>query len=81
VQGPYDPNVTTVHLGQFSRETANEIAGELEAAGITWWYKEPGWLASLWEYGVRLFVDKTRVPEAKEIAARVTKERAGETGS
>jgi hypothetical protein len=70
-QGPYDPNVTTVHLGQFSRETANAIAGELEAAEIVWWYKEPGWLSSLWEQGVRLFVDKERVAEAKEIVARL----------
>jgi hypothetical protein len=71
-QGPYDPNVTTVHLGQFTRETANAIAGELEGAGIVWWYKEPGWLSSLWEQGVRLFVDKDRIAEAKEIVGRVT---------
>ena len=68
-------HVSTVHLGQFSRETANEIAGELEAAGIVWWYKEPGWLAQVWEYGVRLFVDKARLPEAKEIAARIVARR------
>jgi hypothetical protein len=67
--------VTTVHLGQFTRETANEIAGELEAAGIIWWYKEPGWLASVWEYGVRLFVDRSRLREAKEIAARIVARR------
>jgi hypothetical protein len=67
--------VTTVHLGQFTRETANEIAGELEAAGIVWWYKEPGWLASVWEYGVRLFVDRSRLPEAKEIAGRIVARR------
>ena len=73
---PSDPNVSTVHLGQFSRETANEIAGELEAAGIVWWYKEPGWLSSLWEYGVRLFVDKQRLTEAQEIARRVVEGRS-----
>jgi hypothetical protein len=76
-QGPYDPTVTTVHLGQFTRETANAIAGELEAAEIVWWYKEPGWISSVWEQGVRLFVDKKRLEEAKEIVARVT----GEGGS
>jgi hypothetical protein len=76
---PHDPNVTTVHLGQFTRETANEIAGELENAGIVWWYKEPGWLSSVWELGVRLFVDKHRLAEAKEIADRVSAERSGET--
>jgi hypothetical protein len=68
---PTDPNVTTVHLGQFTREHANAIAGELEAAGIVWWYKDPGWLSSLWERGVRLFVDKERLPEARRIAERV----------
>jgi hypothetical protein len=66
---------STVHLGQFTRETANEIAGELEARGISWWYKEPGWLSQVWEQGVRLFVDKRRLPEAKEIADRVVAER------
>ncbi len=67
--------VTTVHLGQYTRETANEIAGELEAAAIVWWYKEPGWLSTVWERGVRLFVDRERLPEAKEIAARVVASR------
>ena len=71
-QGPYDADVTTVHLGQFTRETANAIAGELAGAGIVWWYKEPGWLSSLWEKGIRLFVDQERLDEAKEIVARVT---------
>jgi hypothetical protein len=68
--------ISTVHLGQFTRETANEIAGELEGAGIVWWYKEPGWIAQAWEFGVRLFVDKKRLVEAKAIAARITAERA-----
>jgi hypothetical protein len=66
---------TTVHLGHYSRETANEIAGELEAAGITWWYKEPGFLSQVWEYGVRLFVDKSRLAEAKAIAERIVAAR------
>lgn len=70
-----DARVTTVHLGQYTRETANEIAGKLEEAGIIWWYKEPGWLSQVWEYGVRLFVDKTRLPEAKAIAERIVAAR------
>ena len=71
-----DPGrVTTVHLGQYTRETANEIAGELESAGIIWWYKEPGWLSQVWEYGVRLFVDKKRLKEAKAIAERIVAAR------
>lgn len=64
--------MTTVHLGQFSREAANEIAGELEGRGITWWYKEPGFFSQIWEFGVRLFVDRERLPEAKEIAERIS---------
>ena len=67
--------VTTVHLGQYTRETANEIAGELEKAGIVWWYKEPGWLSQVWEFGVRLFVDKSRLAEAKVIAERIVAAR------
>ena len=76
MRGPLNPDVITVHLGQFSRETANEIAGELEEAGIVWWYKDPGWLSSLWEFGVRLFVDKQRLSEAKGIAQRVVARRS-----
>ena len=68
---PTDPNVITVHLGQFTRENANAIAEELERAGIVWWFKEPGFLSQVWEFGVRLFVDRERLDEAKEIAARV----------
>ena len=70
-----DRPTTTVHLGQFTRETANEIAGELEGRGIVWWYKEPGWLSQVWEYGVRLFVDKERLAEARGIADRIVAER------
>ena len=69
---PTDPNVSTVHLGQYTREHANAIAGDLEEAGIVWWYKEPGWLSSLWEMrSVRLFVDQKRLDEAKAIAERI----------
>jgi len=67
--------VSTVHLGQYTRETANAVAGELEKAGIIWWYKEPGFLSQVWEYGVRLFVDKRRLAEARAIAERVSDER------
>jgi hypothetical protein len=68
-------DISTVHLGQYTRETANAIAGELERAGIVWWYKEPGYISQVWEFGVRLFVDKRRLPEAKAIAERITAER------
>lgn len=59
--------IRTVHLGQFTREHANDIAGELERAGIVWWYKEPGYISSVWEYGVRLYVDRERLDEARAI--------------
>jgi hypothetical protein len=65
-------DVSTVYLGQYTRETANEIARELEEAGIVWWFKEPGFFSQIWEFGVRLFVDKARLEEAKEIAARLS---------
>ena len=70
-----DRKISTVHLGQYTRETANEIAGELERAGIVWWYKEPGFLSQVWEFGVRLFVDRARLTEAKTIADRIAGER------
>lgn len=63
--------IRTVHLGQFTREHANEIAGQLERAGIVWWYKAPGFLSQIWEHGVRLFVDRNRLEEARVIADRV----------
>jgi hypothetical protein len=64
-------DVRTVYLGQYTPEHANQIAGELEAAGIVWWYKAPGFLSQIWEHGVRLFVDRTRLDEAKAIAERI----------
>jgi len=63
--------IRTVQLGQFTDEHANDIAGELEAAGIVWWYKQPGYFSSIWEKGTRLFVDDKRLAEAQEIARGV----------
>ena len=71
-------DVSTVYLGQYDRETANEIAGSLEEAGIFWWYKEPGIISSVWEFGVRLFVDQARKPEAKALAAAISERRRRE---
>jgi hypothetical protein len=64
---------TTVYLGQFTHEHANEIAGELESAGIEWWAKNPGGLTRFFfmEWGARLFVDREREEEAREIARRI----------
>ncbi len=68
-------NVSTVHLGQFDRESANDIAGELEKAEIVWWFKEPGYLSQIWEFGVRLFVDRERLEEAHAIVEKVRARR------
>ncbi|MGH2723863.1 MAG: hypothetical protein ACRDI0_06290 [Actinomycetota bacterium] len=75
MDGGRPERLSTVHLGQFTREHANEIAGQLEEAGITWWYKEPGFFSQIWEWGVRLFVDKSRLKEARAIADRVVGDR------
>ena len=64
-------DVRTVHLGQYTHEHAEAIAAELEKAGISWWYKAPGFLSQIWELGVRLFVDRERLDEARAIADRV----------
>ena len=66
-----ESKVTTVYLGQFTWEHANEIAAELEAAGIAWWVKQPGFLSQVWEHGVRVFVDRARLADAKTIARRI----------
>ena len=65
-------DLETVYLGQFTWEHANQIAEALEEAGIPWWTKNPGTISFVLfhEWGPRLFVDRTRLDEAKEIAAR-----------
>ena len=73
--------IRTVQLGQFTDEHANDIAGELEAAGIVWWYKQPGYFSSIWEKGTRLFVDDKRLAEAQEIARRVLGKDAESAGN
>lgn len=73
----------TVHLGQFTDEVANEIAGELHDAGIHWHHKQAARLTRVLfagEWGTRLFVDADRVDEAKEIAQRVMR-RTGREGA
>lgn len=62
---PSDPNVRTVYLGAFTHEHADAIAGLLEEAAISWWYKQPGFLSRLWEGDqTRLYVDKTKGEQA-----------------
>lgn len=62
----------TVYLGRYTWEHANAIAGELEGAGIVWWYKQPGFFSQIWEFGgIRLFVDRERLEEARAISDRI----------
>jgi hypothetical protein len=64
-------DVRTVYLGQYTHEHAESIAAALEEAGIFWWYKAPGFLSQIWEHGVRLFVDRERLVQARAIAEGV----------
>jgi hypothetical protein len=66
------PEVRTVYLGLFTAEHAAGIAEQLESDGVVWWSKEPGYLSRIWEHGVRLFVDRTKVEHAREVARQVT---------
>ena len=64
----------TTYIGQFTWEHANALAGEFEKAGITWYYKQAGGIVQTLfrgEWGVRLFVDSERLPEATEIARKL----------
>ncbi|HEY7478572.1 MAG TPA: hypothetical protein VIB62_10080 [Actinomycetota bacterium] len=74
------PDVRTVHLGAYTSAHAVLIARELDERGIVWWTKEPGFLSRIWELGsVHVFVDRTKLDEAREIADGVL--RAGGPGS
>lgn len=66
-------DVRTTYLGNYAWATANDIAGALEDAGIVWWCKNPGTFTRLLfaEFGVRMFVDRARLEEAREIAGRI----------
>jgi hypothetical protein len=64
-------DVRTVYLGEYTHEHAEAIVGALEARGIVWWYKQPGMITSLWEHGVRVFVDRAKVDEARAVADEV----------
>ncbi len=63
----------TIYLGQFTWEHANAIAERLEQQEIVWWCKNPGTLSYVFfmEWGARIFVDESRLEEAREIAKRI----------
>lgn len=65
----------TAYLGQYTDATANDIVEELVKAGIPWTYKQASFITRalfMGEWGTRLFVDASRLEEARAIAARVT---------
>ena len=68
-------SLRTVYLGQFTHEHAEAIAGALEEAGIAWTYKQFGRLTKLFfagDWGVLMFVDSTRIDEARSIVSRLS---------
>ncbi len=68
---------TTVFLGQYTWEDANAIAELLEHAGIVWWHKQAGPFVRFFfagDWGVRLFVEKARLEEARQLADSVVDE-------
>lgn len=65
----------TVHLGQFTDENAEAIAEALEEAGIVWWHKSSGRFTRVFfagDWGTRIYVEESRLPEARDIAERIT---------
>lgn len=69
--GRVPADVRTVQLGAFTAEHAAAIADGLDARGIVWWSKEPGFLSRIWEPSVWLFVDRTKLDEARRVVAEV----------
>jgi len=71
-----DPqNLRTVYLGQFTHEHAEGIGAALEEAGIAWTYKQFGRFTRLFfagDWGVRMFVDSSRIDEARSIVSRLS---------
>ena len=67
--------VSTTYLGQFTDANAERIAKGLTDAGIEFWTKQAGRYTRFFfigEWGVRIFVDKARVAQAREIADLIT---------
>jgi hypothetical protein len=67
-------DVRTVELGQFTDENAERVAERLEQAGIVWWHKTSGRftrLISAGDWGTRVYVDATRLDEARRLARDV----------
>lgn len=66
--------VRTVELGQFTEDNAERIAAALHDAGIAWWHKSSGRIVKLLsaaDWGTRIYVDVTRLDEARRLASEV----------
>ena len=61
-----------VGRGAWADETTPNTKSPSEKANIAWWYKQPGFFSQIWEFGgIRLFVDRTRLEEARAISDRI----------
>jgi hypothetical protein len=69
--GDVPPDVRTTYLGEYTAEHAEAIGALLGEQRIVWWTKRPGFLSGIWEHGVRIFVDRDRLDEARGIADQV----------
>lgn len=64
----------TVQLGQFTEENAERVLAALDGAGIVCWYKRHGrfvQVLSAADWGVRVFVDRDRLDEARSLAREI----------
>lgn len=64
----------TVLLGQFEDDNADRIVTRLEDAGVEHWVKRTGGLTRVLfagEWGVRVFVDDTRLDDARAIVQEI----------
>jgi len=72
--------VRTEELGQFTDEHAEDVAAALEGAGIVWWHKSSGRftrLLSAGDWGTRIYVDVTRMDEARALAREILEASGG----
>lgn len=69
-----DPELETVHLGQFTDAHAEDIVVLLEGADIHHWTKSSGRFSRVvfgGDWGTHLFVDSRRLDEARALAATI----------
>jgi hypothetical protein len=67
-------NLKITYLGNYMEPTASEIVSALEDARIEYWSKNEPPEFPLGEFGYRIFVDKDRFDEARDIAERIMTE-------